>query len=188
MSLLQGVKARDPEAWRRLLYLYGPLVCHWCGNARVPPQDADDIAQEVFLTVATKITDFRRERPGDSFRGWLWTIARHKIGDWIRKRRAQTREFHGPDAWTYLSAAADTDADDGDVAADTPEVGGLYRRALDLIRSEFEEPSWQAFWRTAAEGQDAASVATALQLSRNAVYVAKSRILRRLREVLGESE
>jgi RNA polymerase sigma-70 factor (ECF subfamily) len=188
MSLLQGVKARDPEAWRRLLYLYGPLVAHWCRTARVPHQDADDIAQEVFLTVAAKIDGFRRERPGDTFRGWLWTVTRHKIGDWIRKRRAQTHEFDGPDAWTYLSAAADTDADDSDVAADAREVSDLYRRALDLIRSEFEEPSWQAFWRTAVEGQDAASVATALQLSRNAVYVAKSRILRRLREVLGESQ
>jgi RNA polymerase sigma-70 factor (ECF subfamily) len=82
-----------------------------------------------------------------------------------------------------LPAPGDSTAD-GDAAPGGS--GPLFRRGLELIRAEFEERSWQAFWRVAVEGQDPADVAAALGLSRNAVYVAKSRVLRRLREALGD--
>jgi len=185
LSLVEEVRARDPEAWRRLAYLYGPLVYSWCRHQGLPGQDAEDVVQEVFLTVFARVSDFRREREGDTFRGWLWTIARHKIGDWIRRHGRQPQAVGGTDAQQQLleMPAAGSESE-GDVAS--AGIGALFRRGLELIRPEFEERTWQAFWRVAMEGQDPGDVAVALGLSRNAVYVAKSRVLRRLREVLGE--
>src|SRR5262249_6259988 len=78
-SLLQRLKAREDAAWQRLTYLYGPVVYGWCRHKGLSPEDAADVRQEVFLAVARSIAGFRRERPGDSFRGWLWTITLNKV-------------------------------------------------------------------------------------------------------------
>jgi RNA polymerase sigma-70 factor, ECF subfamily len=181
-SLLERAKARDGEAWRRLAHLYGPLVYRWCRRKGLPRADAEDLVQEVFLTVATKLQTFRREGEGDTFRGWLWTITRNKIGDWIRSHRQETRNSRDGEAALSTSPAPQLE----DSGSDFEEMGGLYRRALDSIRPEFQETSWQAFWLVTIEDQSATEVAQELGISRNAVYVAKSRILRRLREILGD--
>lgn len=181
--LVAGLKAREPDAWRQLAALYGPLVLRWCRRQKVPERDAEDVVQEVFLTVANRVADFRHDRQGDTFRGWLWTITRNKIGDWLQRQLTQEQAAGGTDHQERLLQTPAEQPDDVEEAAD---AGALYQRALDLIRPEFEEATWQAFWRVAVGGQPAAGVAAELGLSRNAVYIAKSRILRRLREVLGE--
>ena len=178
-SLLEAARRLDPAAWRRLARLYGPLVYGWCRRRGLRPPDAEDVVQEVFLTVAARVADFRREPEGGSFRGWLWTITRHKLGDWIRRQKSREQAADAdPSAWEDPGGPAGGD--------EGGEAGSLYRRALDLIRAEFEEPSWQAFWRVAVEGEDPAAVAGDLGMTRNAIYIAKSRILRRLRECLGD--
>jgi RNA polymerase sigma-70 factor (ECF subfamily) len=187
-GLVNGVKGRDPEAWRRLAHLYGPLVYRWCRWQGLRTSDAEDVTQEVFLTVAVKIGSFRREQPGDTFRGWLWVITRHKLGHWIRRQRSREQAAGGTDAQRRLQAAALPDeGSDSAVADGAGGAAGLYRRALQLIRAEFEERSWEAFRRLVLEGQRPADVAADLGMTRGAVYVTKSRILRRLREVLGEA-
>jgi RNA polymerase sigma-70 factor (ECF subfamily) len=146
-------------------------------------RDAEDVLQEVFLTVARRAADFHCDREGDSFRGWLWTITRHKLGDWLRRQKHRERTAAGSEGnLIFLEAAVEMESESTDPA----EVSALFQRALDIIRVEFEERSWRAFWRVTVESQDPADVATDLKMTRNAVYVAKSRILRRLREVLGE--
>jgi RNA polymerase sigma-70 factor (ECF subfamily) len=187
LGLLDGLRAQHAGAWRRLALLYGPLVYGWCRGRGVPPEDAEDVLQEVFLVVANRIGDFRHDRPGDSFRGWLWGITRNKLGDWLRRRANHETAVGGTDAHRRLQeepAAPDTD---GTTAyPEGGEPGDLYRRALDVIRPEFEERSWKAFWRVVVEGQCPADVARDLGITRNAVYIAKSRVLHRLREALGE--
>ncbi len=182
-SLLQGVKAQDPEAWRLLAELYGPLVFSWCRARGLQPADADDVLQEVFLTVAARIGDFHRDRESDTFRGWLSVITRNKIGDWIRRQRHQETVLDGTDARWRLQEEPTR------AVCDWPEPGepgDLYQRAMAIIRTEFADSTWQAFLRVVVEGQAPADVAAELGLSRNAVYLARSHILRRLREVLGE--
>src|SRR5262249_44317213 len=71
LTLLERIRGRDEEAWRRLMRLYAPLVERWCGHCGVRGQDADDVRQEVFHAVAVGLDNFRRERKGDTFRGWL---------------------------------------------------------------------------------------------------------------------
>lgn len=176
LSLLRGVQAMDPDAWRQLALLYGPVVYRWCRLQGLQARDAEDLVQEVFLTVANRVGEFDHDKDDATFRGWLWTITRHKLGDWIRRQR------------NHPVPVGDTEALQSPEAAPTAgdDVGSLYHRALELIRGEFEQRSWDAFWRVVGEGQGVEDVAAALQMSRNAVYIAKSRILHRLRELLGD--
>jgi hypothetical protein len=82
-SLLERVKTGDPESWRRLVYLYTPLVLYWCRRVGLRTQDAEDVAQEVFKTLALKFDDFTQGEQAGSFRRWLFTITRNKLGNII---------------------------------------------------------------------------------------------------------
>jgi RNA polymerase sigma-70 factor (ECF subfamily) len=84
-SLLLRVKQREPEAWSRLSRVYGPLVYQWSRRCGLSAEDSSDIVQEVFGVLARRIDGFRRERPDDTFRGRLWTIARNKVRDHVRR-------------------------------------------------------------------------------------------------------
>src|SRR3954468_20516933 len=83
-SLIAGVQSRDPEAWRQLAALYGPLIYGWARRAGLPAEDAADVTQEVFRAVVTAAPQLRHGRPGDTFRGWLWTVTRNKLHDFWR--------------------------------------------------------------------------------------------------------
>lgn len=179
VSLVEGARRRDPEAWRQMAQLYGPLVYGWCRRTGLPAADADDVLQEVFLTVAARLEDFRHDR-GATFRGWLWTITRNKIGDWLRRKNRQPVSLERPDA------VAGPDGVTVDSVDRPPSEGGVARRALELIRPEFHETTWRAFCQVVIEGRTPAAVAADLKITPNAVYIARSRVLHRLREVLGE--
>src|SRR3954469_22719157 len=84
-SLLERVQADDPAAWDRLVGLYAPLVYRWCRRADLPEQEIADVFQDVFQAVTMHIAAFRREKAGDTFRGWLRTITRNKVRDHFRK-------------------------------------------------------------------------------------------------------
>jgi RNA polymerase sigma-70 factor (ECF subfamily) len=175
-SLLCRVRAFEPTAWTRLVDLYGPLVYRWCIRARLQPTDAADVGQEVFTAVARAIKRFRREREGDSFRGWLYTITRNKIRDLVDAR--QPAAVGGIGALRNLGLIpAPPDADD-DASCD--DRGYLVRRAVELVRGDFEPDTWTAFWRSAVDGQPADDVAAELGMTRNAVYLAKARVRKRL--------
>jgi RNA polymerase sigma-70 factor (ECF subfamily) len=183
-GLLERVKAADPEAWKRLAFLYGPLVYRWCRERRLRAEDCEDVVQEVFLTVAARVGDFDCRRERGPFRGWLWTITRHKLGDWFRRCRKREQCAGGSTALRDLEALPEEEE-----LSPSPDAAGmveLQHRVLDLIRSEFEERSWRAFWQVVIEGHNPADVAAELGMTRNAVYIAKSRILHRLHEVLGD--
>jgi RNA polymerase sigma-70 factor (ECF subfamily) len=182
LTLLDRVRAGDDDAWRRLFALYGPLVVHWCGRSGVGGQDADDVCQDVFKAVATGLTNFRRDRPGDTFRGWLRVVTRSKLLDHFERRQRQPDAQGGTDAHLRLQQVAEPD-----LPEDTPEeLTGLYHRALDLVRGEFEPATWDAFWRVTVDGHPTAVVAADLGVTTAAVRKAKSRVLGRLRQELGD--
>ncbi len=186
-DLLDRLKADDAQAWDRLIVLYAPLVYRWCRRWDLRDQDISDILQDVFQAVAAHIATFRKERAGDTFRGWLRTIARNKVQDHFRKLAGEPEGVGGTDAQTRLtSLAAASPADDEDSPDETAERL-LLSRGLSLIRDDFEDRTWKAFWATTVDGRDTKDVAADLQMSPGAVRVAKSRVLRRLREELGES-
>jgi len=185
-SLLDRVKADEAAAWDRLIGLYAPLVYRWCRRFGLPEQATADVFQEVFQAVSTHIGSFRKEKEGDTFRGWLRTITDNKVRDHFRKVGREPTGEGGTEAQRRL---ADLPADSSieiDDPMDERAERGLFRDALDLIRSEFETRTWQAFWLTTVEGLAAKDVGAELDMSPGAVRVAKSRVLRRLREELGE--
>src|SRR5581483_5856393 len=102
-SLLDRARQNVPGAWERLVELYAPLVYHWCKRGGLSAEDGADVFQDVFRAVAEHLADFRRDRPGDTFRGWLRTITRNKIRDHYRRVAGQPRAAGGTDAQLRLS-------------------------------------------------------------------------------------
>jgi RNA polymerase sigma-70 factor (ECF subfamily) len=185
-NLLERVKANEADAWNRLIGLYAPLVYRWCRRFDLPEQEAADIFQDVFQAVSTHIGSFRKEKEGDTFRGWLRTITNNKVRDHFRKAGREPAGEGGTEAQRRLSDVPADSSNGIEDPADERAERGLFRQTLDLIRSEFETRTWQAFWLTTVEGLAAKDVAAELEMSPGAVRVAKSRVLRRLREELGE--
>ncbi|MBY0524565.1 MAG: sigma-70 family RNA polymerase sigma factor [Gemmataceae bacterium] len=187
-SLLERVKSDDTSAWDRLVTLYAPLVYYWCRRWDLQDQDTADVFQEVFLSVATHIAGFRKDRESDTFRGWLRTITRNKVLDHFRRQGREPGGVGGTEAQlrlTDLPAPVPATRPDEAVADDHAERG-LFYRGLDFIRGEFEPRTWQAFWKTAVDGRSPKDVGDELGMSSGAVRVAKSRVLHRLREELGD--
>lgn len=185
-SLLERVKARDPEAWRRLVELYGPLVYGWCRHSGIQAEDAADVAQEAFTAVATHVAEFRRDRPGDSFRGWLWTITRNKIRDHFRRRKSEAHAQGGTSAQQRLAQLPEQPPDTSGTDPGSPVESSLEGRAMEIVRAGVEGRTWQAFWRVTVDGQAPADVARELGVSVQAVYDAKYRVRRRIRQELGD--
>jgi RNA polymerase sigma-70 factor (ECF subfamily) len=196
-SLLLRLQAkdRDEEAWQRLLDLYGPLVYSHCRRGRVPAKDVGDVGQEVFLEVLKGLPHFRRDRPGDTFRGWLLRITRCRVADYWRARgRSPEGEAPGgSDARDRLTAVPQPEGRGAGPAPDGPpgeagagELEGLRRRALELIAPRFAPRTWKACWLVVLEGRPVDEVAETLGVTPNAVRVAKSRVLACLRDEFGD--
>ncbi|NUQ63566.1 MAG: sigma-70 family RNA polymerase sigma factor [Pirellulales bacterium] len=182
-SLLERVKRREPAAWVRLLDLYGPLVYSWCRRSGLRREDAADVLQEVFRTVAEAIGQFHRDRAGDTLRGWLRIITRNKIRDFVRVEGRQPQAGGGSDAYQRLVEIAEGDPDS---ESDANGLTETFRKALEAVRSEFETPTWQAFWLATVEQRPAAEIGQSLAMSPGAVRQAKYRVLLRLRRELGD--
>jgi RNA polymerase sigma-70 factor (ECF subfamily) len=184
LTLLQRLRANEPEAWRIMVGLYTPLVHHWCGRRGVRGADAEDVAQEVFRVAAAGLDRFRRERAGDSFRAWLRGITRNVLLQHFRRAERQPQASGGTDALLRISEIPEDDSCPDE--EDPSELDALRRRALELVRAQVEERTWQAFWLVAVEGEEPADVAARLGVTPNAIRMSKSRVLRRLREQFEE--
>lgn len=183
-SLLAQVRAEEPQAWERLVQLYAPLVLHWCRASGLQDHDSADVFQDVFQAVVAHVGTFRKERADDTFRGWLRRITQNKLRDHFRKRGREPAGVGGSSAQDRLDQCPEILVDD-----DPSDAGerALFARALESIQAEFEEKTWSAFWRTAVEERPAADVAAELAMTPGGVRVAKSRVLHRLREALGDA-
>jgi RNA polymerase sigma-70 factor (ECF subfamily) len=183
-SLLLRVQGNQAGAWERLVELYAPLVYHWCRRSQLSPEDTADVFQEVFRAVSTHIAEFRRDRPGDSFRGWLRTIARNKIRDHFRRLHDQPRAVGGTDAQQRMQAVPEAVLDEDD-PSEQNVIRRQLHRALEMIRGEFEDRTWQAFWLVQMDGRATDEVGAELGMTAAAVRKAKLRVLRRLRQEVG---
>jgi len=184
-TLVARLKRQDPTAWMQLAELYGPFVYSWVRLSGLDEHDAADVVQDVFSSVFTSLDRFHKDQPNARFRDWLWTITRRRTSDFLRKRAKQQSAKGGTDAFVHLQglpAKAPANDDCNSAQAES----SLARRALELVRSEFEERTWQACVQTAVDGRKPSDVAADLGMSVGAVYVARSRVLKRLRQELGE--
>jgi RNA polymerase sigma-70 factor (ECF subfamily) len=182
-GLLDRVKDRDPEAWRRLARLYSPLVYRWARQCNLQPNDAADVVQEVFVAVARSIDSFRHDLPHSSFRGWLWTITRNQVRLHFRRGKDRPETLGGSDANYVFQHYPDLIEQD-DEPSDRTAHTSLVHRAVELIRGDFQPQTWQAFWQVAIEGRPVAEVAGELGMTSAAVRQAKYRVLCRLQDEL----
>jgi RNA polymerase sigma factor (sigma-70 family) len=177
------LQLREPTnhvAWQEFARLYGPVIYGFARKRGLQDADAADMMQDVLRSVSGAIGTLDYDRKRGSFRGWLFTITRNKIFNFLSARKI--RPQGSGDTTTNKLLDQQPEADDG---ADTWELE--YQRriaaiAMEKIKSEFQEKSWQAFWRTAVEGIGAAEVSKEMGMSTGAIYVAKSRVLARLKE------
>src|SRR5438270_684575 len=181
-SLLERLRdGQDSAAWGRLLDLYGPLIRGWAERLGVRGADADDLVQEVLAVVVRRFPEFvHPERPG-AFRGWLRAIAVNCARDFWRAKRFTPAAPGGTDFGGYLRQLEDPDHP---LSREWDREHDVYltRRLLDRLKAEFEPRTWDLFRRFVLDGQPADAVAAECGTTPNAVYIAKSRVLARLRE------
>ncbi len=172
--------ADDDEAWRQFLDLYGPVVYSMYRKRGLQDADAADLTQEVLHAVASGAQRSAYDPERGTFRGWLYAVARNKLRDFLARRKRQPQGNGDTSTLKMMSSIPATDAETAEWESDYQQR--LFALAAEKVRTCVDESTWQAFWRTAVEGQSGQAVADALGMTVGAVYVAKSRVLARLKE------
>jgi RNA polymerase sigma-70 factor (ECF subfamily) len=179
VSLLQNLqKGLEPESWAILLEAYRPFLVGLLRASALPAQDVDDLVQDVYLTLLRELPGFQHNGRTGAFRTWLRGIAANRLRSYWRS--------HGRETPLDVQQLADQLLNpDSEASRQWNKLHDeqVLARLLEAARASFEPPTYQAFVRVALEGAAPASVAAELNVSVAAVYIAKSRVLRRLREL-----
>jgi RNA polymerase sigma-70 factor (ECF subfamily) len=181
-SLLLRAQTGEENAWKDLTDLYRPLIIGWLNRQGVPARDLEDLNQDILLSVVKHLPTFQHSGRRGAFRSWLRTIVCNRTTDYWRALDAGTQASGGSGATAALQQLADPDSDlnrQWDEEHDHYVLDCL----LDLVQEEFEPTTLQAFRRLALDGASGAEAAQELGLSVAAVYVAKSRVLQRIRQL-----
>ncbi len=183
-SLLVRLRdAHDHEAWADFVRLYTPAVYRFARRKGLQDADAADLTQEVMRGVASSIGRLDFDPRQGMFRGWLFTLAHRRLCDWLASR--QRRERGSGDSGTMQLLHEQPEREE-ELRWEQDVERELFARAAERIKDSFKETTWQAFWQTAVEGKSGKDVARALGLSVGAVYLAKSRVMVRLKEQVAE--
>jgi RNA polymerase sigma-70 factor, ECF subfamily len=180
-SLLLRAQTGETEAWRDLTDMYRPLILGWLHRQGVPTRDVEDLSQEVLLSVVKHLPGFEHSGQRGAFRSWLRSIVCSRTVDYWRAIDSATAAQGGSGATAALQEIADPDSElnrQWDEEHDRYVLNCL----LDLVEEEFEPITLRAFRRLALDGVSGAEAAAELGLSMAAVYVAKSRVLARIRQ------
>lgn len=181
VSLLQ-LACDDPDsvAWRRLADIYSPLLHASLRRYDVQAADAEDLIQDVLLTVSRELPKFEHSGRTGAFRGWLRTILVHRLRNFWRSRQSRPLAAGGS-AWAeWIEQLAD-DSSDVSRKWNLEHDRRVMARLLEQVRPRFEPKTWEAFHRQMFDGQRADTVAAELEMPLNSVYVARSRVLSTLR-------
>lgn len=174
-SLLQRLHDhRDDAAWEKLVRVYTPLMHAWLRPAGLQVTDRDDLIQRVFQVLSQKVAGFKHSGNTGAFRAWLHAIIRNVLRDYYRSRPMPDAASSLLDQLAHPDSALSRQWDD---EYNHHVIQGL----LELVRPEFNNTTLQAFRRLVLDEAQAADVAGELGLSVNAVLIAKSRVLARLR-------
>jgi RNA polymerase sigma-70 factor, ECF subfamily len=180
-SLLLRARTGEQDAWKDLADLYRPLIIGWLNRQGVPAVDLEDLSQDVLLSVVKNLPTFEHSGHRGAFRAWLRTIVCSRTTDYWRAADASAPARGGSGATAALQQIADPDSDlnrQWDEEHDRYVLDCL----LDLVEAEFEPATLRAFRRLALDGAKGAEVAGELGQTVAAVYVAKSRVLKRIRQ------
>lgn len=168
--------ARDEQAWGIFVEIYGPLIYGYCRRQRLSEADAADVSQEVLTRLAKAIHGFEYQADKGGFRKWLGTITHNELARfYTKRRRLAERHAVSQEPWEADSLPAQSDWSEHFQSS-------LLQVALARIEAEFDGIAWAAFKRVWIEDVPAKEVADQFAIAIEKIYVAKSRILKRLRE------
>lgn len=177
-SLLVRIRdVRDAGAWRQFVEVYAPLIYGFLRKQGLQDADAADVAQDVLRSVAQAIGQWDYDRQRGTFRGWLLSVVHSRLTDFHRRQQRHHAAVH---------AAADRAQPTSESSAewDRDYERQLFHAAASQVRGDFSESSWQAFWLAAVEGKPAQDIAKQLDITPAAVYLAKARVMARIRQQL----
>lgn len=183
------VRLRDPmerEAWLQFVRIYSPLIYRIARRNGLQDADAADVTQEVMRTVAQSISRFEYDRDRGTFRGWLKTVTHSRIAD---HRRRETHQVAGAgNSQVPFCMEQVPDRENQDELWEREYEQTLFEWAAEQCRSEFQPSTWSAFWKTSVQGEAAKVVAEELGMSIGAVYIARSRVVARLKNLIARVE
>ncbi len=181
VSLLVRIRDRaDADAWSQFVDLYAPLIFALARRRGLQEADASDLTQDVLRAVMSTAPRFVYDPERGSFRGWLLTVARNQLCKWAAHRQRQPLASGSVEDRRRLEEQP-APADEGDFW-EVEYRARMFAWAAERVRPTFRPNTWEAFWQTAVEARDPGDVAAALGLTVGAVYIARSRVLARLRE------
>ncbi|MEM6778908.1 MAG: sigma-70 family RNA polymerase sigma factor [Planctomycetota bacterium] len=173
----------DHDAWAQFVDIYGPLIYRYGRRRGLQDSDAADLAQDVLREVSQAIVKFQYDPAIGRFRNWLFLIARRVLS---RRFRNRDRSFRGSGDTASLQQLQELPDPHAEDLWEVEYRKHLFQWASEQVRSEFSENTWAAFWRTAVEGDSPADVAGALGLRVGSIYVARNRVMRRLRQRIAQ--
>ena len=186
-SLLVRVKnSQDRDAWDQFVAIYRPTVYRIARARGLQDADAQDLAQQVMLKVAGSIPDWQRTDLNTRFRHWLRRVAKNAVINALT-RQPKDRASGGTDAGRMLDTHPKQDAETSD-EIELEYRRQLFRRAAEIVRGRADEVTWLAFALTMIDGESIPAAAAQLQRTEGTIYAARSRIMRRLRDVIRELE
>jgi RNA polymerase sigma factor (sigma-70 family) len=184
ISLLLRLRdSQDDLAWGEFVELYAPLIYDFACKQGVQDADAADLTQEVLRAVARAIKRFEYDSQRGTFRGWLFTLVRNKLRNFLVRRKRYS-QGSGDSAVQKLLAEHPAPQENEEEVWERECERRRFNWAAERVRGEVQDSTWQAFWRTAIEGQSGQEVADALGLRVASVYVAKGRVMARIKEHL----
>lgn len=179
--LVRLPEAADAAAWDEFVGLYAPVVWRLARRRGLQPADADDLVQEVLAAVARSVAGWLDNDGRGRFRAWLLTIARNTTINFLTRARHRPLASGDSAAAHLLAQLPHVTADSAAELVEMEIRRELFHRAAEQVQEEVEPRTWQAFWQTAVAGRPVAEVARELRMSPGSIYIARSRVMVRLR-------
>lgn len=181
LSLLDRARGDvTDEAWQRMVEVYSALLRSWLARFDIAVIDADDLVQEVLLTVSRELPKFEHSGRAGAFRSWLRTILVHRLRDFWRSMKYRPA-VNGGSSWQQQLEQLADESSSASREWNLEHDRFVMARLLESVKPRFEPKTWEAFHRQMFDGQRADVVAAELEMPLNSVYVARSRILSTLR-------
>jgi RNA polymerase sigma-70 factor (ECF subfamily) len=177
---------RDDRAWSQFVEIYAPLVYGFARKHGLQDADAADLTQDVLQAVSGGIRNLDYDPRRGTFRGWLFTVVRNKLCNFLVAQKRPGRGTGDPAAHVQLQELPDREQDES-AWWDQEYERRVFSWAAEEVRGAFQESTWKAFWQTAVEGKTGPEVARTLRMSVAAVYLAKGRVIARLKEVIRQT-
>jgi RNA polymerase sigma factor (sigma-70 family) len=183
------VRLRDPQdeaAWTQFVAIYGPLIYGYARKQGLQDADAVDLSQDVLSSVSVAAGRLEYDPKRGTFRNWLFTVVRRKLSNWHRSRKNRPHGSGNPAVHRLLEQCPEPEQEQAQWDREWEER--LYAWACAQVRGQVTEVTWQAFWKTAIDGQPGKQVAAELGLNIAAVYNARSRVTARLKELIQSAQ